>query len=99
MVDEKISPGQFTGILITTVLPTALLFLPAVAVGMAGRDAWMSEIIAGVFGIIVVFVSTMLGFRFPDKTIIQYSCDILRKYLGKLIGLAYLFSLLTEQRL
>lgn len=87
----KISPGQFNALLITTVLPTALLFVPAVTVSLAGRDAWMTEIIVTVFGIMVVIVSTLLGFRFPDKTIIQYSGDILGKYLGKLIGLAYLF--------
>lgn len=91
MADQyKISPAQFTGILITTVLPTALLFVPAVTVSFAGRDAWMTEIVAGVFGVIIVIVTTALGLRFPDKTIIQYSCDILGKYLGKLIGLAYL---------
>jgi len=91
MVDEKISPAEFTGILVTTVLPTALLSVPAVAVGLAGRDAWMTEILASVFGLMVVFVSTMLSFRFPEKTIFQYTNDILGKYLGKLIGLAYLF--------
>lgn len=95
MIDEKISPAQFTGILVTTVLPTALLSVPAVSISLAGRDAWMTEIAASVFGIIVVFVSTMLGYRFPDKTLFQFACDILGKYVGKLIGLAYLFFFIT----
>lgn len=91
MVERNISPSQFTGILISTVLPTALLFVPAVTVEMAGRDGWMTELIALFFGVVVAMVATSLGLRFPDKTIIQYSCDIFGKYFGKLVGLAYMF--------
>lgn len=85
----KISPAQFTGLLITTVLPTALLFVPGFTVKLAGRDAWMTEIIATLYGIMVVMVLTSLGSRFPDKTLIQYANDILGKYLSKLVGLSY----------
>lgn len=60
----KISPAQFNALLITTVLPTALLYIPGITVKLAGRDAWITEIIVTGFGIMVVMVSTSLGFRF-----------------------------------
>jgi len=41
----------------------------------------------------LVFVNMFLtlGLKYPDKTLIQYSCDILGKPLGKLVGLLYIY--------
>lgn len=70
---------------------TAIVFLPAVAAKFARQDAWMTPVIATVPGIAVILVVTELGRRFPGKTIIEYLQIILGNWLGKAIGVLYLF--------
>lgn len=90
--EGKISSDQLLLLLVTTVLPTAVLFLPAVSVKAAGRDAWLSIlVVTSVFGLAVIFVATALGMRFPGKTIMEYSEDIIGRWPGKILGFAYIF--------
>lgn len=46
---------------------TAVVFLPAIAAKFAGRDAWMTAVIATFPGVLVILLVTELGRRFPRK--------------------------------
>jgi spore germination protein KB len=58
-----------------------------VFVRIIGADTWTSMLIGFIIGILVVTVMAFLGSRFPEKTMIQYSEDLLGKWIGKGIGL------------
>jgi spore germination protein KB len=88
--DGKISNRQLTLLIIITVLSTAILFLPTMVYSEAKQDSWLTMIPFVILGIIAAWIITGLGLMFKDKTIIQYSEDIVGKIPGKIIGLIYI---------
>lgn len=52
-----------------------------------GLDAWTSMLIGFIIGAFIVFITAYLGSKFPEKTVVQYSEELLGKWLGKAIGL------------
>lgn len=86
---------QVFTLLITTVLATNILFLPAIAAAEAKQDAWLTPVLATVSGLAVIFVVTELGRLFPDRNLAGYGEAILGPYLGRLLALAYFLYLLT----
>lgn len=93
MLDQgKISASQFSLLLFTLVSSTAMLFVPAVTAESAGRDGWISILfLATIFGLMVAWVCTSLGQRFPHENIIEYSPKVFGPVLGHLINLTYIF--------
>lgn len=87
--DGRISNKQAIFLLVSTILATSIIFLPGIIFHEARQDAWMSVIIVTAFGMAAGFIIASLGVRFPRRTIIQYSGDIVGKPLGKVIGLIY----------
>ena len=88
----KISSSQFMWMMVTTVLPTAVLFIPAIAIKNAGTSAWMDGLIVSTgWGLVVVTICCTLGERFQGRSLLNYSGEILGKPLGKLLGLFYIF--------
>ncbi len=57
----------------------------------AGRDSWISMVLAGAGGMVLVLVITGLAVSFPGLTIIEYIPKIFGAFPGKLIGLLYLW--------
>ena len=87
----KISSRQLLWLLITTILSTAILFLPSIVVAEAKQDGWLSAIFATFVGLLVVLVVSTLGLRFPQQTIVEYSEIILGRFLGKIVGLVFIW--------
>lgn len=58
---------------------------------VAGRDTWLSTLLAIFGGVIVVLISTQLALVFPNLTLIEYSQVVFGKLLGKFIGALYLW--------
>lgn len=52
-----------------------------------GADAWTSMLIGFIIGILVVAAMAFLCSRFPEKTILQISGELLGKWIGKGVGL------------
>lgn len=92
MLEEgKISSRQASLLMVTTVLATAILFLPAISTRQALEDAWISTIIAAANGILISLLVVTLMLRFPEQTLVQYSEEIMGKFFGKIIGLGYIW--------
>lgn len=90
--EGKISGSQFMWCLVIAVLPTAVLFVPAMAVQQAGTSAWFDALVVDtLYGLAVVWICSTLGERFAGRSIVDYSGEILGKPLGKLIGVFYIF--------
>lgn len=76
---------------------TALFFVPGEAVGEAFQDVWLSIILATVItSLLSIYPLAHMGISFPQRTIIQYSQEILGKTGGRLAGflLIYIFFLI-----
>jgi spore germination protein (amino acid permease) len=52
-----------------------------------GGDAWTAMVIGFLAGTVLMLIMTYLNTKFPDKTIIQYSEEIVGKVVSKFIGL------------
>lgn len=87
--DGRISNRQAVFLIVNTILATSIIFLPGMIFKEARQDAWMSVVLVTVFGVVAGLIIASLGARFPGRTIIQYSGDIVGKPLGKVIGLIY----------
>lgn len=87
----KISPRQTGELLLITILATVILFVPAITSAMAGHDAWLATSVGSMFGLLTLGLVIWLGKKHPGQNIFQYSETILGKWLGKLVGLAYVW--------
>ncbi len=74
----------------TFVISTGTLFIPAIVAQKAGQDGWISVLIGGFAGVLVVLIVTSLGLRHPEKSLIEYSEIIIGKWPGKVIGFVYI---------
>lgn len=73
-------------------ISTVVFFVPGETAILVGQDAWISVIIGTLLVALSVYYPLAdLGTNYPDKTMVQYSQDILGKPLGKLIGFMFLY--------
>ncbi|MFC7441082.1 GerAB/ArcD/ProY family transporter [Laceyella putida] len=84
----RISAGQMALILYTGCVGVKILTAPHLAAKWAGRDIWLTPLVAAVSGV-SFYLALKLHRRFPGETIIQYSPRILG-WFGKGIALLYL---------
>ena len=61
------------------------------SITVAGRDSWISHIIAIFAGVFMGLIITSLAVRFPNQTIIQYTQELFGSIVGKIIGIMYLW--------
>jgi len=87
----KISGFQTIPMLINLVSATAVMIVPGITTSIAGRDAWITPILALIPTIYQAYLTGNLGKRFPNMTLIQYLEVILGTWIGKIIGILYIF--------
>lgn len=91
----QVSGGQLALLLITLVGATALLFSPTMAIEATKQDAWFPLlIIATLYGLMVVWLTTKLALRFEGKAFGEYTRLILGNWLSRVVGLLYLLYLM-----
>lgn len=78
-------------LMMSMVLPTAILTVPAITVKSAGQDAWLSIVVATLAGLLIAWLVVSLSLRFPGKTLFEYTEEILGKAPGKIFGLLYIW--------
>ncbi|MFZ5944644.1 MAG: GerAB/ArcD/ProY family transporter [Bacillota bacterium] len=87
----KITSIQAILLMLSMILPTAVLTVPAVTVKSARQDAWLSIIIATLGGLLIAWLVVSLSLRFPGKTLFEYMEEILGKGLGKMVSFLYIW--------
>ncbi|QPA33192.1 GerAB/ArcD/ProY family transporter [Thermaerobacillus caldiproteolyticus] len=87
----KISAMQMGIMMYPTITATAILLVPAITARYAKQDMWLSPFWASLIGFLTVYIAVQLHHLYPQKTLIEYSEDILGKFLGKAIGFIFLF--------
>jgi spore germination protein KB len=86
----KISAAQMAMMMYPTIIATAILLVPAITARHANQDMWLSPLWASLVGFLTVHIAVRLHQLYPQKTLIEYSGDILGKFLGKAVGLIFL---------
>lgn len=98
METRQITVIQAAAILISTIIGVGVLPLPLFAVRAADSGAPLVTLLAMMVGFIGLALITVLGMRFPNKSFIQYSEDIIGKWfawLGSVFIIAF-FAVLTS---
>lgn len=87
----KISPRQLYTLLVLSHLETTTSILPSLTIAFAGRDSWLTIILAILAALPLGLLAAWLGKRFPRQTLIQYNRILLGKPLGFLASLLYIW--------
>lgn len=85
-----ISDFQLYALLVCTILGAGITTLPRTTAQYAGRDAWISIIIGGVIIWLITCLIYLLCKRFPDKTLPEFSIQVLGKPIGTIISIGYI---------
>ncbi|MGO4543625.1 endospore germination permease [Paenibacillus sp. 2TAB23] len=88
---EKISGTQLGFLLITFVISTIILTVPGIMVMFGMQDSWISIIPASLTGLLSIYVMITLSKRYPGLTLTQYGSKIVGKWLGRLLGINYIY--------
>jgi len=86
----KITGLQIYWIMFAMLVGNTLLITVTPAIKYAKQDMWISYLIAGLGGILMVFLATKTALLYPKHTLIEYSKFIFGKWIGILSAILYL---------
>ncbi|MGE5422576.1 MAG: GerAB/ArcD/ProY family transporter [Ignavibacteriales bacterium] len=95
METGRISNRQLNFVMSLVLISSVIIFMPQIAAREVENDAWITALVATIWGIIIVAVIAALNKRFPGYTFIQYLPIILGKPLGTIVGFMYAFWFVT----
>lgn len=90
-----ISAKQAVYLILTCILATVDVFLPAEVAKYAGRDAWMSALAAPVIGYLIYLIIVKLCLLFPDLSLAGFNRLLLGRYLGAAVTILYVLTFLA----
>lgn len=102
VLSEKaiISTNQFIWMVFSIITSFTTLQIPGILIFHAGRDAWISALLAWFLDVLLAIVYARMGIRFPGQNFMQYSITILGKFWGRIIGIMFpLFFLMVSSLL
>lgn len=85
-----ISEKQCMLLILGFIVGTAIIFIPTNAIALAGRDAWLSPMVAAGPGVLLITVLLALNRLYPGRSIVQYSEEIFG-WAGKFLGLVIIW--------
>ncbi len=91
----RISAFQFGLLGITMVISTADVFLPAYVAQEAQQDSWLSVLFGTASSLIISILFILLAKKFPGKTLVEYSVELLGKVAGKLVASLFILYMLV----
>ena len=83
---DSIKFKQLNQLIVTLVLATAILYLPATTLSEAGNGGWLSPVFSMIPSAAVITAVYILNNNYRDKTIVQYLPDLFGKFVGKIFG-------------
>ncbi|WP_177177208.1 endospore germination permease [Bacillus sp. MUM 116] len=95
----KISAFQMGVMMYPSILATGIVTVPSITATYAKQDLWISPIWNCPIGLLMVFVVLQLHKLYPGENIIQYSERIMGRFVGKTLGIFYLFFFLHNSSL
>ncbi|WNS44902.1 endospore germination permease [Paenibacillus sp. MMS20-IR301] len=88
---DRISTAQLVILGLFTLIGDMALVYPAAMTTAAHQDAWIAALISIPLGLGTVFLMVTVANINPNKTIIELSQQIMGKWIGRVIGVFYLF--------
>ncbi|MGE5626988.1 MAG: GerAB/ArcD/ProY family transporter [Solirubrobacterales bacterium] len=88
---EIISTNQFVWMLFTIITSFTTLQILGMLIFHAGREAWLSAVVAWFLDVMLALVYGYMGIRFPGQNMMQYSITILGKFFGRIAALLFCF--------
>src|SRR5690554_2797992 len=88
----KISPRQAGELLVIALNATAILLVPSFTVKQLGQNTWLAVLLGSLWGVVTLSLVYWLGRKHPGQTIFQYSQTLLGRWLGKAVGLVYIWN-------
>ncbi|MBW5470477.1 endospore germination permease [Brevibacillus formosus] len=85
-----ISARQFMILVTLFAIGDAILYVPSLTATAAKQDAWISALIGWGEGFLLTYLYISLSMRYPNKSIFQYSEDILGKWMGKVVAILFI---------
>ncbi len=64
------------------------LIIPTLVASVAGKDSWLSVISAAIVGLLVVWVNIYIAELYPGKTFVEFSQQLLGKWMGAFVSIA-----------
>ncbi|MFB5760027.1 GerAB/ArcD/ProY family transporter [Paenibacillus medicaginis] len=86
----QISNRQLWWMVLILEIGMTLLLSIRPTISEARQDAWMSFLVAGLFGMVAAYIAAQASLLYPKQTLIEFSMTILGKWPGKLVGLIFL---------
>lgn len=88
-MEQKISSDEIFWLVIAIIIPTIILSVPAVAVGLAEEAASLTIIVAGIIALILQYIILKLGCDFSNKSVVEDAKEIFGPVLGRIIIFPY----------
>ncbi|MGA9289681.1 MAG: endospore germination permease [Anaerobacillus sp.] len=88
--NNQISSAQFLFIIFQTQVGVGVLSLSANLYSEAGKDGWITLLVAGVGFEIAIFIIYFLSKRFSTSTIYEYASKVVGRPIGLLISIGYI---------
>lgn len=86
-MEAKIDRLQYFLMIPNLIFGKAIGITAGIMIRKIGSDTWTSMLIGFMIGTMVMMMLTFLGSRFPDKTIVQYTEELMGRWVGRGIGL------------
>lgn len=90
MSNATITNRQLTILAIIYIIGSSILITPSGLAAEAKQDAWIAAVIGTGAGLLFIPMYNKLGMYYPGLTIVQYSEQILGKWLGKAVSLCFI---------
>jgi len=90
----KITSHQLLAITACSSLGGSLLAISSTVATISKQDAWLVALINPIFGLLILWLYYLLGSRYPDKTLIGISREILGKVIGTIVSVGYILAML-----
>lgn len=85
-VKETVSPVQMSTLFFIFMTGSAIINIPGPVVGFAKNGAWLSLLISGVFGFLVLACILYLHDKYPGSTYIDYAREMLGTWVTALLS-------------
>lgn len=97
--EGRISNRQALSMIIIMGLATTDILVPSIIATLSGRDAWLTVLLSTIWASLIVALSFYLAGRIGERTLIQYSLDVLGRWAGGLVALFFIGFLLFQAAL
>lgn len=88
-INSTLSPGQLIIVVVQSQIGISILYMPSSVESIAGSDAWISMLLAGVAATALIGIMWLLSSRFPNSSCASYMPRLLGRAFGFVGQLAF----------